>query len=49
VFDHPAAALDRILDSLQSDERIDAAQRPQGYRRTRRLLARRLGQAEGST
>ena len=29
VLDHPAAALDGILNSLQRDERIDAAERAQ--------------------
>ena len=29
VLDHPAAALDRILDFLKRDERIDAAECPQ--------------------
>src|ERR1051326_8898272 len=48
VFHHTAAALDRILDALQRDQRIDAADGAQRQRRAWRRGRPALGDAEGS-
>ena len=48
VLDRAAAPFDRILDSLQRDQRVDAAQRAQRDRGALRLRPLALGQREGA-
>ena len=48
VLDRAAAAFDRILDALQRDQRVDAAEGAQGDRRALRLRRARLGKRKGA-